>query len=180
MRCLGPIPERGTARGRGYQEKMWRLGCKDWGVTSTSGLTGVGYEGATPEDVLEELNGRRVTTLVDVRLNPISRKKGFSKKSLSEFLMTNGIHYLHVPALGNPRDNREAYAEVGTDQGNAARARYRQLLSEPPAVEALQELAALAENSSVAVFCYEHSELRSHRHEVLRAARDLLDALAER
>ena len=141
---------------------------------------GVGYEGATPEDVLEELSGRGVTTLVDVRLNPISRKKGFSKKSLSEFLTANGVHYLHVPALGNPKDNREAYAEVGTDEGNAARDRYRQLLSEPPAIEALQELAALAETSSVAVFCYEHSELRCHRHEVLRAARDLLDALAER
>ena len=140
---------------------------------------GVGYEGATPRDVLDELNGRGVTTLVDVRLNPISRKKGFSKKSLSEFLTTNGIQYVHVPALGNPRDNREAYAEVGTEEGNAARDRYRQLLREPPAVEALQELAALAERSSVAVFCYEHSELRCHRHEVLWAARDLLDTLTE-
>lgn len=141
---------------------------------------GVGYEGVTPEDVLAELNLRGVTTLVDVRLNPISRKKGFSKKSLAEFLTTNGIDYVHVPALGNPRDNREAYAEVGTDEGNAARHRYQQLLNQPPAAEALQELAALAERSRVAVFCYEHSELRCHRHEVLRAARDLLDALAER
>lgn len=149
-------------------------------MTSAGVLMGVGYEGVTPEDVLEQLNGRGVTTLVDVRLNPISRKKGFSKKSLSEFLTANGVRYLHVPALGNPKDNREAYAEVGTDEGNAARDRYRQLLREPPAVEALQELAALAETSSIAVFCYEHSELRCHRHEVLRAARDLLDAIAER
>lgn len=141
---------------------------------------GVGYEGVTPQDLLAELNGRGVTTLVDVRLNPISRKKGFSKKSLSEFLAANGVRYVHVPALGNPKDNREAYGEVGTDEGNAARDRYRQLLTEPLAMEALQELAALAETSSVAVFCYEHSELRCHRHEVLRAARDLLDALAAR
>jgi uncharacterized protein (DUF488 family) len=138
---------------------------------------GVGYEGVTPEELLAEIAGRGVTTLVDVRLNPISRKKGFSKKSLSEFLTANGIRYLHIPALGNPKDNREAYAEVGTDEGNVARDRFRQLLSEPPATEALQELAALAHNSSIAVFCYEHSELRCHRHEVLRAARDLLDVL---
>jgi uncharacterized protein (DUF488 family) len=141
---------------------------------------GVGYEGVTPEEVLAELNGRGVTTLVDVRLNPISRKKGFSKKSLSEFLAANGVRYLHVPALGNPKDNREAYAEVGTDDGNAARDRYKKLLKASPATEALQELAALAESSSVAVFCYEHSELRCHRHEVLRATRDLMDALPER
>ena len=156
------------------------LGCEDWWVTSTSGLMGVGYEGATPEEVLKELNGRGVTTLVDVRLNPISRKKGFSKKSLSEFLAANGVQYLHAPALGNPRDNREAYAEVGTDDGNAARARYRQLLKESPAAEALQDLAALAETSSIAVFCYEQSELRCHRHEVLRAARDLIEAPSQR
>jgi uncharacterized protein (DUF488 family) len=145
-------------------------------VTNVAGLMGVGYEGASLQDLLLELNGRRVTTLVDVRLNPISRKKGFSKKSLAEFLTANGIAYLHVPALGNPKDNREAYAEVGTNEGNAARKRYRQLLSEPAGVQAIKELASLAEVSSVAVFCYEHSELRCHRHEVLRAARDLLDA----
>jgi uncharacterized protein (DUF488 family) len=139
---------------------------------------GVGYEGASPEEVLDELNGRGVTTLVDVRLNPISRKKGFSKKSLSEFLTSHGIAYLHVPALGNPRDNRDAYAEVGTDEGDAARRRYRELLSEPAGAEAIQELAVLATTSSIAVFCYEHSELRCHRHEVLRAARDVLDTLA--
>ena len=38
--------------------------------------------------------------MIDVRKNPISRKKGFSKTKLSEQLKEHGIKYFHLPNLG--------------------------------------------------------------------------------
>lgn len=42
----------------------------------------IGYEGRTRDEYLALLVGAAVTLLVDVRRNPISRKKGFSKRTL--------------------------------------------------------------------------------------------------
>jgi uncharacterized protein (DUF488 family) len=44
--------------------------------------------------------------VVDVRRNPVSRKKGFSRTALSEFLCSNAIEYVHVSALGVPQPLR--------------------------------------------------------------------------
>lgn len=66
----------------------------------------VGYEGLTPEALVERLTGARITTVFDVRLNPISRKPGFSRRRLEATLAEAGIEYVHEKALGNPVENR--------------------------------------------------------------------------
>ena len=38
--------------------------------------------------------------MLDVRKNPISRKKGFSKKSLHQNLTRLGVEYIHIRSLG--------------------------------------------------------------------------------
>jgi uncharacterized protein (DUF488 family) len=43
-------------------------------------LFSVGYEGRDPSDFVELLQKNGVTVLLDVRLDAISRKPGFSKK----------------------------------------------------------------------------------------------------
>lgn len=40
-------------------------------------ILGWGYEGKTINDLLATLEANRVHTVVDIRLTPISRKKGF-------------------------------------------------------------------------------------------------------
>ncbi len=65
-----------------------------------------------------------VNVLVDVRLTPLSRKPGMSKRQLADALTAVGVEYLHLPALGNPRDNRDAFRQ-GDPRG---RARFRALL----------------------------------------------------
>ena len=45
-------------------------------------LIGVGYEGLTISEYIQVLRELQVTTLVDVRLNAISRKPGFAKTRL--------------------------------------------------------------------------------------------------
>src|ERR1700712_4712540 len=82
--------------------------------TDEAGIIGIGYEGQQVEDLVAGLKKWNVTVLVDVRLNPISRKRGFSRKGLTEALALHGVEYLHRPALGNPKENRAAYSEDGT------------------------------------------------------------------
>jgi hypothetical protein len=96
--------------------------------TETSGVIGVGYEGKDIASFLEELTAWKIGTVVDVRLNPISRKKGFSKKALSEALAEAGIGYSHMPALGNPKDNREGFWAPGTAAAKDAGERFESLL----------------------------------------------------
>lgn len=139
-------------------------------------IASIGYEGETPEALVAQLTGWGVKVVVDVRLNPISRKRGFSKTAWSAFLGEHGIEYVHCPALGNPRDNREGFADRETDAGSLARDRFNELLKVDAAQEALNDLADLASESQIAVMCFERSELHCHRHEVLREVYNRLDA----
>ena len=54
-------------------------------------LRTIGYEGATLAAFLAALAQAGVTTLIDVRDAPISRKKGFSKTDLAAALRTAGF-----------------------------------------------------------------------------------------
>jgi uncharacterized protein (DUF488 family) len=90
-------------------------------------LLTIGYEGRTANELLSELAQAHVTALVDVRLTPLSRKPGLSKRRLANQLAQVNIWYLHMPALGNPRDNRDAFRQ-GVAQ---SRTRFRALLQVP-------------------------------------------------
>ena len=56
-----------------------------------------GYENETIEEFLKKLQSEGITTVIDVREIPLSRKYGFSKKQLIEQLDTLGIKYFHFP-----------------------------------------------------------------------------------
>ncbi len=139
------------------------------------GVIGIGYEGENVDSLVAKLLAWKIAVLVDVRLNAISRKRGFSKRSLSEALDAVGITYVHLPNLGNPKDNREGYGERHTDVGNVARATFREILTKDSAVSALDEIVRLARVQRVAVFCFEASEHHCHREQVLEAARARLE-----
>ena len=63
------------------------------------GLVSVGYEGRTSGDLLEMLDTLGVSTLVDVRLTPLSRKPGLSKTRLAAAANALGMTHSHLPAL---------------------------------------------------------------------------------
>lgn len=129
----------------------------------------IGYEGLDPGRFVEHLISHRVTLVVDVRLNPVSRKPGFSKKSLSARLEAAGIDYRHDAALGNPPDNRDSFR---TGDGDIGRRRMRELLSNGSG-PALQRLVDDAQARHVAVLCVERGPQRCHRHVVTDMAREL-------
>jgi len=67
----------------------------------------IGYEGKTIESFVESLIDNKINYIFDVREYPISRKKGFSKSTLSSILKENGIQYVHFKELGSPKAIRE-------------------------------------------------------------------------
>ncbi len=56
------------------------------GRPAFAGLVGVGYEGRTVEDLVAQLLAEDVSRLFEVRLNPLSRKRGLSKTAPGEAL----------------------------------------------------------------------------------------------
>ena len=70
------------------------------------GLVTIGYEGKCLENYLNQLLRAGVTVLCDVRRNPLSRKYGFSKGTLSKACEGLGIRYEHIPQLGIASEER--------------------------------------------------------------------------
>lgn len=129
----------------------------------------IGYEGLDPGRFVDHLVSRQVTLVIDVRLNPISRKPGFSKKSLFTPLEAAGITYRHDAALGNPPENRDSFR---TGDGDTGRRRMRELLSNGSG-PALQRLVGDVQARRVAVLCVERGPQRCHRQVVIDMAREL-------
>lgn len=126
----------------------------------------VGYEGITLDGLVDRLIGARVSVLVDVRLNPISRRPGFSRRGLARALDHVGIVYIHEQELGNPADNRDSFRN---SDGQEGRTRMRALLANG-AGAALERLVALASEQRIAVLCVERNPQRCHRDVITEMA----------
>lgn len=124
-----------------------------------------GYEGLELEAFVSRLEVNGVGVILDVRELPLSRKKGFSKKSLGAALHENGILYLHLPALGCPKPIRDRYRQDG-DWERYSKAFLRYLGTQG---EALDELAKLASEGGCCLLCFEADHTRCHRTYVARA-----------
>jgi uncharacterized protein (DUF488 family) len=130
-------------------------------------LYSVGYEGTTAEELAHRLAAYGVSLLVDVRLQPWSRRPGFSKQPLSVALALAGIEYVHEPLFGNPPENREAYR-----QGDPAAVQVMRDRLERKGQVALDKLIREARYRDVAVLCVERESSRCHRQVVTDMAKD--------
>lgn len=61
-----------------------------------------GYEGEQVESFLNRLLISGIQRIIDVRANPISRKYGFHKSTLSKIAGLLNMDYRHIPELGIP------------------------------------------------------------------------------
>lgn len=134
-------------------------------------LVSVGYEGRSLEELLARLSDLRVAYLVDVRLTPLSRKPGLSKTKLGQAAAAKGIKYVHLPALGNPRDNREPFRSGDVQDGCI---RFSELLARPDAIAAMDQLEAFARDGRTAVLCFERDHDRCHRQVIVNAVSERL------
>lgn len=146
---------------RGDEEALAKIE-EEKAKTSPYPLQTIGYEGRSLEAYLNLLIQGGVNVLCDVRRNPISRKYGFSKSTLSNACAGVGIWYEHVPELGIASEQRQ---ELNSQED------YDSLFFEyernhlPNQVEALAKIQEWIENGArVALTCYEHLPHQCHRH----------------
>ncbi len=141
-------------------------------MTDRALAIGWGYQGRELDDLAESLRAWRARALVDVRLNPVSRKRGFSRKALAEACAELGVEYIHLPALGNPRDNRDGFSKAGSERTEAHERYRRDVLQSAPGQQAMQALASITREGLVVVLCFEATEGQCHRSLVLQALQD--------
>lgn len=145
--------------------------CRSWGRSvivddarvrkpSENPLISLGYEGRDAAELIEQLRAAGVSALVDVRLTPLSRKPGLSKKRLAAALGEAGIAYVHLPQLGNPRENRASF-RAGEAQSHEE---YRRILQTRNGRSALAHVAELLDEGAVALLCFERDHATCHRH----------------
>ena len=127
----------------------------------------IGYEGRSLEKYLNILLMNGVTLLCDVRRNPLSRKYGFSKGTLSKSCLGLGIRYEHLPELGIESEKR---------RGLDTQADYDRLFLDyerdrlPNQDHALLKIRQWIDGGDrVALTCYEHLPRQCHRHCVAEA-----------
>lgn len=134
-------------------------------------LSTIGYEGAEQSEFIEALKQNKVETLVDVRENPISRKKGFSKNALREALVANDIQYVHFPSLGPRSEIRKKYRS-NKDWEWLSKEYLQYLYANRQNIE---ELARLIFQSHCCLMCFEADHTLCHRSLLVRYLQDTLD-----
>ena len=127
-----------------------------------AGLVTLGYESRSLESYLNLLLKNAVTLLCDVRRNPLSRKYGFSKKTLSHACEGVGIRYEHLPELGiDSEERRDLKTQADYD---ALFAEYERKHL-PQQTEALAKISGwVRQGERVALTCFELLPHQCHRH----------------
>ncbi len=128
-----------------------------------AGLVTIGYEGKSLESYLNQLLMDGVTVLCDVRRNPLSRKYGFSKKTLSHACEGVGIRYEHLPELGiDSEDRKELKTQADYDTLFESYERDWKP-GQAAAVERIHSWIA-KDGLRVALTCFELHPQQCHRH----------------
>ena len=121
----------------------------------------LGYEGLHLEEYVNRLLRNGVKLLCDVRRNPLSRKFGFTQRSLATLLPRLGIEYEHLPELGIEAESRKHLE--GEDDYKALFAAYRQTL--PERGDGLTRIMELFDrHGRIALTCFEREPHNCHRH----------------
>lgn len=135
-------------------------------MVETPTIYTIGYEGGNLEDFLATLKYLGIERIIDVRDRPISRKPGFSKNVLAEALAKKKIAYIHLKALGDPKEGREA-ARLGKIE--VFKSIFQKQLKKKDAQDALIIAAKLIEERVSCLLCFERQPEYCHRTMVAEA-----------
>lgn len=123
----------------------------------------IGYEGKSIDCYIEQLSSAGVSLLCDVRANPLSRKRGFFKRSLAATCALHGIRYEHVPALGIASAERKAVHTPADRQAMFERYEQITLPREQGELEKIRRWI-VEDRQRVALTCFEANPNECHRH----------------
>ena len=121
----------------------------------------IGYEGINQKQFLSWLRNHDIDVVADVRYYPLSRKKGFSKTSLSSLLGKNNIEYVNYRGLGTPKELRSFLIE--TKDYKTFFRRCEKIISKNTD-DLDQILHSINEGKNVALLCYEKKPEACHRN----------------
>ena len=119
----------------------------------------IGYEGRDIDEFVNRLRDFGIGVLVDVRDIPLSRKEGFSKTPLSQYLKENNIEYVHLKELGSPKPLREKVKSDGD---------YEYFFKEYSVYiqtqgQAVEDLYQITINNNSCIMCFERDPFSCHR-----------------
>ena len=123
----------------------------------------IGHSTRSFEELLEALRAHQISTLVDIRAFPMSRRlPQFNRESLEHSLPAVGIRYVWMKALGG---YRKAVLEESPNIGlrNDSFRNYADYMLTPEFEGAVTELVALTEQAPTAYMCAERVYFRCHR-----------------
>jgi uncharacterized protein (DUF488 family) len=119
----------------------------------------LGYQGHSIVTFRELLLAHGISSVIDVRERPYSRKPDFNKKRLAAHLADEAISYVHLVELGTPKPIRD---EVRRSKNYPAFFAAVTPLIEA-AEDALQAALARARAETCALLCYEGPAQECHR-----------------
>ncbi|MBE3070890.1 MAG: DUF488 domain-containing protein [Planctomycetes bacterium] len=129
-----------------------------------------GYQGRSVDAFFDMLLRRGIQAILDVRANPVSRKYGFARGSLSRIAGRLGVDYHHLPALGIPSDQRSHLDDPDS---------YRRLLDRyeneilPRKQAEIEHVVRLLHLKPSALLCMEADATYCHRGRLASAASTL-------
>lgn len=136
--------------------------------TSPAGLAvyTVGYQRYSVDGFFDRFLRAGIRTIADVRANPVSRKYGFARSSLSGIAGKLGIAYRHLPKLGIPSAERATLGGSASLQRLLDRYESQML---PRQSAALSELCKVIRKEPTALLCVEHDVRCCHRSRLANA-----------
>jgi uncharacterized protein (DUF488 family) len=120
----------------------------------------IGYEGKSVDGFFNDLLAAGMTGVLDVRANPVSRKYGFAKRSMSRIASNLGLAYHHIPELGITGDHRAGLSGFES---------YQRLLDEyertmlPERSIHVRQATSLLRSQPLALLCMEKDVRCCHR-----------------
>jgi len=120
----------------------------------------IGYQDRSVDGFLNKLLRVGIRRIIDVRANPVSRKYGFARSSLSSLAGKVGLAYSHCPELGITSEKRrdvETAAEFRELFGHYE----RQIL--PARSDEVAKVADLVKTAPSVLVCMEKEAVDCHR-----------------
>jgi uncharacterized protein (DUF488 family) len=120
----------------------------------------VGYEGIMVDALLDLLLHDGIERLIDVRCNPIARRYGFHKSTLTRLCNDVGIEYVHFASLGIPSAWRASLSDQASYESLFDRYTSEIL---PEQGDAIDRVAAMVIEKPSALMCMEAAHQSCHR-----------------
>lgn len=119
-----------------------------------------GYEGRSVDSFLNLLVQSGIQRLIDVRRNPIARRYGFHRSTLSRLCNRLEIKYVHIPTLGIASDKRRELNSAADYRALFADYRSGTLREE---TKAIREVSSLVMERPSVLVCMEKDPEFCHR-----------------